>query len=101
MSDKQEKTAVAISYNEQDAPKVVAKGAGELAEQIIALAEENQVLIHQDEQLADFLRQLDLGQEIPQTLYRVIAELIAFSFLLQGKTPKGWKPIPGKFKDKA
>lgn len=94
------KTAVGLKYradNKQQAPQVIAKGFGELAGEIIALAEENGVLIHQDEQLSAFLAQLDLGQEIPDALYHVIAELIAFSYLLQGKVPEGWQAPAGHF----
>jgi flagellar biosynthesis protein len=41
--------------------------------------------------LSELLGQLDLGQEIPEGLYHVIAELIAFSYVLQGKFPNSWK----------
>jgi flagellar biosynthesis protein len=36
------------------------------------------------------LANLDLGQEIPEQLYHVIAELISFSYVLQGKFPESW-----------
>lgn len=89
------KSAVGLKYQqgegEQGAPKVVAKGFGDLAEEIIAIAKQNGVLIHEDEELATLLNQLDLGQEIPENLYYVIAELIAFSYVLQGKFPDSWK----------
>ncbi len=97
-SSKSHKRAIALSYDEQSAPEVVAKGFGELADEIIALAKQSGVLIHEDEQLSQFLANLDLGQSIPEPLYRVIAELIAFSYLLQGKTPKGWQ-APGPHVD--
>lgn len=92
------KRAVGIKYDQQagEAPTVVAKGYDELAEQIIALAKENGVLVHEDPYLADFLGRLDLGQEIPEQLYHVIAELIAFSFVLQGKFPDSWASLHGK-----
>ena len=97
--------AIALKYNQntggtspefsqtqkQSAPKVVAKGTANIAEEIIALAKENGVLIHQDDELSQLLAQLDLGQEIPDGLYHVIAELIAFSYVLQGKFPNSWK----------
>lgn len=95
---KKAKSAVGIQYqaeNKQQAPKVVAKGFGDLAEDIIKLAEENGVLIHEDPYLSDFLTNLDLGQEIPEQLYCVIAELIAFSYLLQGRMPEGWQGMAG------
>ncbi|WP_102795995.1 EscU/YscU/HrcU family type III secretion system export apparatus switch protein [Bowmanella denitrificans] len=97
------KSAVGIKYqadNKQQAPQIIAKGFGELAEEIIALARENGVLVHEDEQLAGFLNTLDLGQEIPRELYIVIAELIAFSYVLQGKFPESWNNIHGKVDDR-
>ncbi|MFC4700096.1 EscU/YscU/HrcU family type III secretion system export apparatus switch protein [Glaciecola siphonariae] len=73
------------------APKVIAKGSGVLADEIIALAEQHGIFIHQDAHLSKILYHLDLGQEIPQSMYQVIAELIAFSFVLQGKFPARWE----------
>lgn len=95
MTEKEHKRAIGLKYDEVDAPKVVAKGFGELADEIIAAAKENGVLVHEDPYLSELLTRLDLGQEIPQELYYVIAELIAFSYVLQGKTPNNWKAIPG------
>jgi len=90
------KSAVALKYESGSAPKVVAKGYGELAQELIDIAEENNVMIHQDQELVKFLHQLDLGQEIPKDLYLIIAELIAFSFVLQGKFPENWKDAHNK-----
>lgn len=87
------KRAVGLKYQDGAkgaAPEVVAKGFGELAEEIVQLAEEHGVLIHEDPYLSEFLSTLDLGQEVPEQLYYVIAELIAFSYVLQGKTPQNW-----------
>ena len=78
------------------APEVIAKGFGELADEIIALAKEHGILVHEDKYLSEFLSTLDLGQQIPEQLYYVIAELIAFSYVLQGKTPQGWQDPSGK-----
>lgn len=97
------RSAVGIKYqaeNKQQAPKVIAKGFGDLAEEIIELARQSGVLIHEDEHLAGFLNQLDLGQEIPRELYLVIAELIAFSYVLQGKFPESWTNIHGRVSKK-
>lgn len=97
------RSAVGIKYqaeNKQQAPKVIAKGFGDLAEEIIALARQSGVLIHEDEHLAGFLNQLDLGQDIPRELYQVIAELIAFSYVLQGKFPDSWSNIHNRINQK-
>ncbi len=99
--DKKTRRAVGIKYDQQEAPKLVAKGFGDLADEIVALARENGVLVHEDEYLSEFLTRLDLGQEIPPELYFVIAELIAFSYVLQGKFPDSWKSLHNKLSDQA
>ncbi|GAB5381249.1 MAG: EscU/YscU/HrcU family type III secretion system export apparatus switch protein [Aliiglaciecola sp.] len=101
--DKKNKSAVGIKYQEGDkeAPKVIAKGFGDLAEEIIQVAKQNGVLVHEDPYLSEFLTTLDLGQEIPEQLYHVIAELIAFSYVLQGKFPESWAQTKGKISTNA
>ncbi|MEN9465611.1 MAG: hypothetical protein RL217_1792 [Pseudomonadota bacterium] len=79
--------AVALSYDGINAPKVAATGEDELAQAIIALALEHKVPIYENASLMRFLAQLDLGAEIPESLYQVIAEILAFVYLLEGKTP--------------
>ncbi len=88
-----DKSAVGLSYDGQGAPKIVAKGHGALADEIISLAKEHGVLVHEDENLNRLLQQMELGSEIPQELYLLIAELIAFSYVLQGKFPENWQNI--------
>ncbi len=88
-----DKSAVGLSYDGQGAPKIVAKGHGALADEIIRLAKEHGVLVHEDENLNRLLQQMELGSEIPQELYLLIAELIAFSYVLQGKFPENWQNI--------
>ncbi|WP_372626270.1 EscU/YscU/HrcU family type III secretion system export apparatus switch protein [Arsukibacterium sp.] len=92
-SNKPQRSATALKYDGKSAPTIVAKGHGELAEDIIALAKEHGVLIHQDDELNRLLSQLELGDNIPKELYVVIAELIAFSYVLQGKFPDQWQNI--------
>ena len=88
-----ERTATALQYEGKKAPTVTAKGHGQLAEDMIALAREHGVLVHQDDELSKLLNQLQLGEQIPAQLYIVIAELIAFSYVLQGKFPDNWHNI--------
>ncbi|TDF39507.1 flagellar biosynthesis protein FlhB [Alteromonadaceae bacterium M269] len=99
------KAAVGLKYESNSessqAPKVVAKGFGDLADDIIKLAKESGVLVHEDEALIETLARLDLGQDIPEELFYVIAELISFSYVLQGKFPKSWKNIHGRVDDLA
>lgn len=81
MSDpKKLKVATALQYNQQkdSAPKVVAKGKGVIAEKIIEKAQENDIVIYQDEKLSQQLDNLSLGEEIPAELYHVIAEVLVF-----------------------
>lgn len=82
------RTAAALQYDGETAPKLIAKGRGELAEQIIALAEQHGVYLHEDAVLAQALQQLKLNQEIPRKLYIAIARVIAFAYYLQGKAPQ-------------
>ncbi len=92
------KKAIGLKYNTEDnnSPTVIAKGFGDLADDIIKLAKESGVLIHEDPYLSDLLARMDLGQEIPENLYHVIAELIAFSYVLQGKFPESWSNVHSK-----
>jgi flagellar biosynthesis protein len=85
--------AIALNYDGENAPRLTAKGRGELAQRILALAEEHDVPLHEDPELAALLAQLPLGEEIPQALYRAVAEVIAFAYLLSGKRPPGYEDI--------
>ena len=82
--------AIALKYDDVTAPKLTAKGNNELAEEIIRLANEYNVPLYENSELVSILSKLELGEEIPEVLYRVIAEIIAFAYYLQGKTPKGF-----------
>lgn len=87
------KSATAIVYDGKQAPTIIAKGHGDLADEIIAVAREHGILIHQDDELNRLLSQLELGDKIPKEMYVIIAELIAFSYVLQGKFPDNWQNI--------
>lgn len=102
MSEESEpKQAVALSYDGRNAPKIVATGEGLIAEEIIALAKANGVYIHQDPHLSHFLQLLELGEEIPNELYLLIAELIAFVYMLDGKFPEQWNNMHQKIVEQA
>jgi flagellar biosynthesis protein len=81
------KSAVALKYNtEKDtAPKLIAKGEGLIAERIIQLAQENQVPIKEDPDLVQILSQVDINKEVPPSVYKVVAELLAFVYKLNNK----------------
>ena len=76
--------AVALRYEvEKDsAPRVTAKGAGLIAERIIALAKEHDIHVHQDPDLVAMLSKLDVEVQIPEELYRAVAEVLAFVYRL-------------------
>ena len=80
--------AVAISYNplSMRAPKVVAKGAGIIAQKIREIGTEAQVPIIENKELArNLYKTVDIGSEIPGDLYRAVAEVLAYVFKLKGK----------------
>ena len=73
------KSAVALEYNpDEEAPKVIATGRGQLAERIIEKAKEADVPVHRDDKLADTLSRLEIGDAIPPELYEVVAEILVF-----------------------
>lgn len=81
--------AIALKYDEVSAPKLSAKGEAEIAEEIIRIAEAHGVPLYENSELVGILAKLELGDEIPEILYRTIAEVIAFAYYLQGKVPGG------------
>jgi flagellar biosynthesis protein len=76
----QQKRAVALRYDpaRDAAPKVVAKGRGRTADQILALARSNGVPVREDVNLVQVLSRLKLDQEIPPEVYRAVAAILAF-----------------------
>lgn len=78
-------SAVALSYdaNKDNAPKVVAKGYGTIAENIMRTAKENGLFIHESPELVGLLMQVDLDEQIPPKLYVAIAELLAWVYSLE------------------
>ena len=88
MTDKQEPLrAIALEYDGENAPVVTASGEGAIAEEILRIAREHNIPLQEDALLAELLSDLNLGEEIPPMLYRVIAEVIAYAYLVSGKVP--------------
>lgn len=84
--------AVAITYlSDSGAPKVVAKGRGLVAEQIIARAREHGVFVHHSKELVALLMQVELDDQIPPTLYRAVAELLAWLYRIENAGSNGGK----------
>jgi len=85
MKDRQKK-AVSIKYTQNDfAPKITAKGKNKIAEEILKLAKENDIPIYEDRDLIEILYTMDVGYEIPETLYKAIAEILTFVYLANEK----------------
>lgn len=88
--------AVAISYNEEKkSPFVSALGYESRAQAIIDMAKELGVYIHKDPVLLNELKALKEGELVPEQLFQIIAEILAFSYLLQGKTPESYVRADG------
>jgi flagellar biosynthesis protein len=84
------KNAIALAYQTGDtAPKVVAKGRGLVAEQIIARAKEHGVFVHESKELVALLSQVELDDHIPPALYRAIAELLAWIHRIEAAQQPG------------
>lgn len=76
--------AVALAYGPEDgAPRVVAKGRGLLAEEIIARAQAAGVFVHESPELVSLLMQVDMDARIPPELYIAVAELLAWLYQLE------------------
>ncbi|MDR0529804.1 MAG: EscU/YscU/HrcU family type III secretion system export apparatus switch protein [Zoogloeaceae bacterium] len=89
--------AVALAYRQSDAaPRVVAKGRGLIAEEIISRAKEHGVYVHESPELLALLVQVDLDEHIPSQLYLAVAELLAWLYRIEhGETlPRPKLPLP-------
>lgn len=95
MSKRKLNKAVALGYDsgKNNAPKVIAKGSGYTAERIIELAKEKGIELYEDPALVEALSAVDIGQEIPESLYGVVAEVLAFIYMLDGRAAK-MRPRP-------
>lgn len=87
------RSAVALAYSQAEAaPRVVARGRGLVAEQIIARAREHGVYVHESPELVSLLLQVDLDQRIPPQLYVAVAELLAWIYRLESGQPMTTPP---------
>lgn len=84
--------AIALKYDGAQAPTLTAKGDDALAEAILKLAREHEVPIYENAELVRLLARMELGDSIPEELYRSVAEIIAFAWSLKGKFPAGFDP---------
>jgi flagellar biosynthesis protein len=77
--------AVALHYEKPGAPRVVAKGRGEIGRRIIEAARANGVPLEENAALAEALAQIELEHAIPEALYRAVAEVLVFILRMSGK----------------
>ena len=79
-----QRSAIAVRYDvEKDAaPVILAAGRGDFAEDILRIAEDHKIPFYEDTGLADLLLKLEVSTEVPQELYALIAEVLAFIFRL-------------------
>lgn len=89
-------TAVAISYDGQEgaAPRVVAKGYGQVAETIVRCARENELYVHESPELVGLLMQVGVDMQIPPQLYLAVAELLAWLYQLESRGDAGAPATP-------
>lgn len=85
MNEPKRSVAVALHYSGRAAPRVVAKGGGLVAENIIKIAEAHNVPLDEDAALASALSRVDLNREIPRELYVAVAQVLAFAWHVAGK----------------
>ena len=81
------KAAVSLKYSpaKDRAPKVTAKGWGVVAEKILEVARKHNIPIKEDPDLIQILAKLDIDKEIPPSLYKVVAEILAFVYSVNKK----------------
>ncbi len=80
--------AVALQYDGDSAPHVTAKGRDALAEQILQIARQHGIPVQENQPLASLLANIELGDEIPESLYLAVAQVISFAYYLSGKVPE-------------
>ncbi|MBQ7515417.1 MAG: EscU/YscU/HrcU family type III secretion system export apparatus switch protein [Schwartzia sp.] len=90
------KQAVALQYDPavNMAPKVIAKGKGHVAENILAAAQNNSIPVYRNKSLVNLLMALDLDKEIPAELYTTVAEVLAYIYRIDKKHRKTGQNLP-------
>ena len=85
--------AIAIEYGNNPVPLVVAKGKDDLAQQIIDAAIAAGVPIKKDEELAALFGLLDIDEQVPRSLYTLVAEVLVYTYWLKGMKPGDEKGV--------
>ena len=91
--------AVALVYDETkaSAPRVIASGAGKIAEKIIEAAKAAGIHIQQDPNLVELLAKVPIGDEIPVELYTTVAEVLAFVYRINNRFKHKLEQSPSRF----
>jgi len=89
MKDLEDIKAIALEYGQREAPSIFAKGEGETAMAIIDAAFDLGLPVIEDESLQRLLMGVEIGDEVPESLYRVVAVVLAWVFWLRGDEPPG------------
>ncbi len=85
---KNTKTAIALEYDFEGAPRVTAKGSGLVAEKIIESAKLHNIAVEENAILAEALSSVELEEQIPENLYRAVAEVLSFVLYAQKLSAK-------------
>lgn len=85
MSFKQKAAALRYDKEKENAPRVVAKGEGEAAKNIIKIAELHNLPIQKDEDLVELLSKVELDKEVPEAMYKAVAEVFSFVYKMTKK----------------
>lgn len=90
MNDRPEqRTAIALQYQHPGVPRVTAKGQGAVAERIVETARAAGVAVEENPALAEALAHVELDDEIPEALYKAVAQVIVFVLRASGQIPAG------------
>ena len=85
--------ALALFYDGGSEPLISERRFGEQANELVNLALEAGIPIYENPELLEQLSSLSIGDNIPPELYRLVAEILAFAFYIQGKAPKGYETV--------
>jgi flagellar biosynthesis protein len=87
MKKPKELNAVAVEYGRTSTPSVIAKGEGETARAMVERAFDLDLPVIEDETLQRLLTEVDIGEEVPESLYRSVAVVLSWVFWLRGDRP--------------
>jgi flagellar biosynthesis protein len=87
--DTREAAALKYDVDQDRVPRITALGRGYLADRMVREAEQNRVQVVRDDKVSHVLHRLSVGDEIPESLYRVVAEILVFVYRMDGKFGPG------------